>query len=147
MKRLQHAIGRETFMVTYGDGVGNVDLGALLSSTAHGKLATVTAVRPAGALRRPRVRWRHGGEFTEKPQIGEGWINGGFLVFEPEILDYLVEDGSQPGGRISWNGSRAKASSRHIATMASGSAWIRSETCGSSSRCGSGGAPPWKVWR
>ena len=80
-------------MVTYGDGVSDVDLGKLLAfHRAHGRLATVTAVRPPA---------RFGGlvfdgdlvaEFTEKPQIGEGWINGGFFVFEPAVFDYLDGD-------------------------------------------------------
>src|SRR4051812_26852398 len=84
IKRLGPLLGRETFMATYGDGVCNVDLGTLLAfHRRHGKLATITAVRPPA---------RFGGlvfsgdrivEFTEKPQIGEGWINGGFFVLEP----------------------------------------------------------------
>jgi len=92
VKRLEPWLKGETFMVTYGDGVSNIDLRDLLSfHRSHGRLATVTAVRPPA---------RFGGlvfdgdlvtEFTEKPQIGEGWINGGFLVFEPGIFDYLEE--------------------------------------------------------
>jgi glucose-1-phosphate cytidylyltransferase len=80
-------------MVTYGDGVSDVPLDKLLAfHKSHGKLGTVTAVRPPA---------RFGGlvfegdmikEFIEKPQIGEGWINGGFLVFEPGIFDYLTDD-------------------------------------------------------
>ena len=80
-------------MATYGDGVSDVDLGALLRfHREQGRIATVTAVRPPA---------RFGGlvfdgdlvaEFTEKPQIGEGWINGGFLVFEPAFFDYLDDD-------------------------------------------------------
>jgi glucose-1-phosphate cytidylyltransferase len=95
IKRLQPWLGGETFMVTYGDGVSNVDLSALLAfHRAHGRAATVTAVRPPA---------RFGGldfdgdlvtEFIEKPQIGEGWINGGFLVFEPAVFDYLAGDES-----------------------------------------------------
>jgi glucose-1-phosphate cytidylyltransferase len=93
IKRLTELIGKETFMLTYGDGVCNVDLRKLLEfHRAHGKLATVTAVRPPA---------RFGGlvfdgdlvrEFTEKPQIGEGWINGGFFVIEPQVLDYIEGD-------------------------------------------------------
>lgn len=93
LRRLRSWIGNETFMMTYGDGVSNVDLDALVRfHRAHKRIATVTAVRPPA---------RFGGlvfdgdqvvEFTEKPQIGEGWINGGFLVFEPEIFEYLPGD-------------------------------------------------------
>ncbi len=80
-------------MVTYGDGVSDIDLQDLLKfHRSHGRIATVTAVRPPA---------RFGGlvfdgdlvaRFTEKPQIGEGWINGGFLVFEPRVFKYLEGD-------------------------------------------------------
>jgi glucose-1-phosphate cytidylyltransferase len=82
-------------LLTYGDGVSNVDLAALVKfhASKH-RIATVTAVRPPA---------RFGGivfdgdlvsHFTEKPQIGEGWINGGFMVFEPEVFKYLAGDQS-----------------------------------------------------
>ena len=95
VKNLQSWLQNETFMLTYGDGVSNVDLQALLRfHKTHGRLATMTAVRPPA---------RFGGiifendlaiRFTEKPQIGEGWINGGFLVFEPGVFDYIDNDQS-----------------------------------------------------
>lgn len=87
---LRKHIGNSRFMVTYGDGLSNVDIGALLDfHEAHGRIATVTAVRPPArfgslALEGDLVR-----EFAEKPQAGEGWINGGFFVFEPALFDYL----------------------------------------------------------
>jgi len=94
--RLKNLIGRDTCMVTYGDGVGDIDIGALVSfHRSHGKLATITAVRPPsrfGALvldGDEKVR-----EFSEKPQAGEGWINGGFFVFEHAVLEYLDDDDS-----------------------------------------------------
>ena len=93
LKRLQPHLQDGTFMLTYGDGVGDVDLGALLRfHRSCGRMATVTAVRPPA---------RFGGlifdgdlavSFAEKPQIGEGWINGGFFVFEPQVFDYLGGD-------------------------------------------------------
>lgn len=93
LRRLRRWIGDERFMLTYGDGFSDVDLGALLRfHTAQGVTATVTAVRPPA---------RFGGlvfdgdlvsQFTEKPQIGEGWINGGFMVFEPQAFEYLHSD-------------------------------------------------------
>ncbi|HEX8843684.1 MAG TPA: glucose-1-phosphate cytidylyltransferase [Pyrinomonadaceae bacterium] len=95
VKRLEPFLKDGTFMVTYGDGVCDVDLRELLKfHRSHGKIATVTAVRPPA---------RFGGlvfdgdivtDFTEKPQIGEGWINGGFLIFEPELFRYLEGDQS-----------------------------------------------------
>ncbi len=93
LKRLESSLRGGPFMLTYGDGVCDVDLQKLLAfHRANGRIATVTAVRPPA---------RFGGlvfdgdivaSFTEKPQIGEGWINGGFLVFEPEIFRYLDGD-------------------------------------------------------
>lgn len=95
VKRLEPWLNDNTFMVTYGDGVADVDLTALLAfHRASGRIATVTAVRPPA---------RFGGlifdgdlvaNFTEKPQAGEGWINGGFLVCEPTIFRYLEGDAS-----------------------------------------------------
>ena len=94
--RLKPLLQNERFMLTYGDGVADIDLTALLDfHRAHGKAATVTAVRPPA---------RFGGlafdaagrvtAFIEKPQIGEGWINGGFMVLEPAVFDYLKGDES-----------------------------------------------------
>ncbi len=82
-----------TFMVTYGDGLSDVDLGKLLSfHKAHGKIATVTAVRPPARFGGLVFEGDRVAEFTEKPQIGEGWINGGFMCFEPRIFSYLKAD-------------------------------------------------------
>lgn len=92
--RVKHLLQDGTFMLTYGDGVANIDLKALLAfHRSHGKLATVTAVRPParfGGLTFDAAG--KVGEFIEKPQIGEGWINGGFLVCEPGIFEYLKGD-------------------------------------------------------
>ena len=80
--------------MTYGDGVSNVDVKELLKfHQAHGRLATVTAVRPPARFGGLIFDGDMVAEFTEKPQIGEGWINGGYLVFEPEIFQHL--DGDQ----------------------------------------------------
>jgi glucose-1-phosphate cytidylyltransferase len=82
-----------TFMLTYGDGVSNVDLRALLDfHRSHGRLATVTAVRPAARFGELRIADRQVTSFQEKPQAAEGWINGGFFVFEPGVFDYLEDD-------------------------------------------------------
>lgn len=95
IRRLATWIGREPFMATYGDGLGNVDIAALLAfHRGHGRLATITAVRPPArfgslVLDDGRVR-----EFSEKNQADTGWINGGFFVFEPQVFDYLDDDAS-----------------------------------------------------
>lgn len=94
IKRLAGQVGDGTFLLTYGDGLTSVDISDVIDfHRSHGRLATVLAVRPPA---------RFGGmslddgdtvtEFTEKPQLGEGWINGGFFVLQPEILDYIDGD-------------------------------------------------------
>ncbi len=96
INRLKQILGNETFMLTYGDGVSNVDLDALLKfHRSHGKLATLTAVRPPARYGYMKFDGNRIFEFTEKPQIGEGWINGAFYVLEPGIFDYLVDDTTQ----------------------------------------------------
>jgi glucose-1-phosphate cytidylyltransferase len=93
VRRLRPWIGDERFMVTYGDGLGPVDIGALVQfHEAHGKLATVTAVRPPARFGGLAIEGDTVREFSEKPQTGEGWINGGFFVFEPGVFDYLPDD-------------------------------------------------------
>jgi glucose-1-phosphate cytidylyltransferase len=80
-------------MVTYGDGVSNVDVARLLAfHRRHGKLATVTAVRPPARFGGLVLDEDRVAEFVEKPRIGEGWINGGYFVFEPEVFELIAGD-------------------------------------------------------
>jgi len=82
-----------TFMLTYGDGVSNVDLRALVAfHKSHGRLATVTAVRPSARFGELRIDEDRVTNFQEKPQAGEGWINGGFFVLEPGVFDFIDDD-------------------------------------------------------
>jgi glucose-1-phosphate cytidylyltransferase len=93
VKRVGEWLGSETFMLTYGDGVSDVDLQALLRfHRSHGKLATVTAVRPPARFGGLEFDGDLVRAFTEKPQTGEGWINGGFFVFDPAVLDFIGGD-------------------------------------------------------
>jgi len=93
LKRLAPLLQSETFMVTYGDGVSNVNLKDLLKfHRAQSRIATITAVRPPSRFGGVVLDQDKVTEFTEKPQIGEGWINGGFLVFEPSVLPYIRDD-------------------------------------------------------
>jgi glucose-1-phosphate cytidylyltransferase len=95
LKRLETRLGNETFMMTYGDGVADVSVRTLLEfHKSHGKLATVTAVRPPARFGGISFNGDLVAEFIEKPQIGEGWINGGFFVLEPGVLDYIEGDES-----------------------------------------------------
>jgi glucose-1-phosphate cytidylyltransferase len=93
VKRMTQHIGNQTFMMTYGDGLASVDVRKLVEfHRSHGKLATVTAVRPSSRFGGIEVERGRVIEFVEKPQIGEGWINGGFFVLEPQVMDYIEGD-------------------------------------------------------
>jgi glucose-1-phosphate cytidylyltransferase len=100
VKKLEPWLKDSTFMVTYGDGVSNINIQALLDfHRSQGKIATLTAVRPPARFGGIIFDGDLVGQFTEKPQTGEGWINGGFLVLEPEIFQYL--EGDEDGLEIS----------------------------------------------
>ena len=91
--RLQEYLENKPFMLTYGDGVSNIDIDALV--TLHKKnnlMVTLTAVRPPARFGEIVFDGDIISQFNEKPQIGEGWINGGFMVMEPEILEYIPSD-------------------------------------------------------
>jgi glucose-1-phosphate cytidylyltransferase len=93
LKRLQPWLEDGTFMLTYGDGVCNVDFNELLAfHREHGRIATLTAVRPAARFGALNFDGDLVTEFTEKAHTGEGWINGGFMCFERGIFDYLDDD-------------------------------------------------------
>ena len=146
VKRLQSWLEDGTFMVTYGDGVSNLDLDALLTfHRAQGCLATITAVRPPA---------RFGGlvfdgdlvsEFTEKPQIGEGWINGGFMVLEPGIFDYLEGDATSLEAPV----LERLASERQLAAYRHDGFWQCMDTLRDKrllNELWKSGEAPWKVW-
>lgn len=147
IKRLKSWIGDEAFMLTYGDGVADVNIKKLVDfHRSHGKLATVTAVRPPA---------RFGGlvfdqdqilNFTEKPQTGEGWINGGFFILEPQVLDYIDGDHmpleTEPLEKIAAEGNL-------IAYRHEGF-WLPMDTLREKQILESlweSGKAPWKVWK
>ena len=93
IKRLSSWIGGETFMMTYGDGVADINVQDVVSfHHQHGRLATITAVRPPARFGSLEFNGDQVKRFAEKPQAGEGWINGGFFVLEPEVLEYIDGD-------------------------------------------------------
>jgi glucose-1-phosphate cytidylyltransferase len=94
VKRIKKWLGNDqTFMLTYGDGVADVNIKALLEfHQNHGKYATMTAVRPPSRFGEVMLQGNQINSFTEKPQTGEGWINGGYFVLEREILEYIAGD-------------------------------------------------------
>ena len=146
VKRLQPWLGTDTFMLTYGDGVSNIDLSRLLDfHRAHKRIATVTAVRPPS---------RFGGlifsgdlvtEFTEKPQIGEGWINGGFMVFEPAVFDYLKDDDSS----LEADALERLAADKQLVAFRHEKFWQCMDTMREVrllENLWRSSSPPWKVW-
>jgi glucose-1-phosphate cytidylyltransferase len=93
VKRMKSFIGDEPFLLTYGDGLSNVDLQALVEfHKAHGKMVTVTAVHPGARFGELDLNGCSVTSFKEKPQMGNGWINGGFFVVEPRFLDLIAGD-------------------------------------------------------
>lgn len=93
LKRVQKYISDDIFMTTYGDGVADIDIQKLLEfHHSHGKLATVTAVRPSSRFGELTIEGNCVKSFKEKPQVHSGWINGGFFVFKKEIFEIISGD-------------------------------------------------------
>ncbi len=133
-------------MLTYGDGVANVDIGALVAfHRTHGRLATVTAVRPPSRFGGLRLDGDRVAEFEEKPQIGEGWINGGFFVLSPEVLELI------PDEQTLWESGpleRLAATGQLMAYRHDGF-WQPMDTMRDVAyleRLWAAGDAPWKVW-
>ena len=95
LKRLKKYVGNSTFMMTYGDGISNVNLGKLLKfHKKNKKISTLTAVRPPARFGALKLKGNNVNYFKEKSKLDEGWINGGFFVMEPEFLKYIKNDGT-----------------------------------------------------
>jgi glucose-1-phosphate cytidylyltransferase len=95
IKRIQKYVGNETFLLTYGDGVADVNISELLKfHKSHGKMVTITSVRPPARFGELLVNGITVESFKEKPQVENGLINGGFFVCEPGVFNYLTEDES-----------------------------------------------------
>lgn len=93
VKRMQSYIGNETFMLTYGDGVADIDIDALLKfHKRHGKMVTVSAVHPGARFGELEIQKQQVISFKEKPQLTKGWINGGYFICEPEFFDFIIGD-------------------------------------------------------
>jgi glucose-1-phosphate cytidylyltransferase len=144
--RIRNYLDNQTFMLTYGDGVADVDLQALLAfHKSHGKVATVTAVHPPSRFGGMAIDNGLVTDFIEKPQLGEGWINGGFFVLEPGVFDYISGDEMpferQPLERLARDGQ--------LAAYKHGSFWQCMDTLRDvmllNELWDSGGCP-WKVW-
>ena len=93
VKRMKPYIGNEPCLLTYGDGVSDVDLDQLITfHKSHGKMVTVTAVRPGARFGELEMKEEQVTSFQEKPQTGQGWINGGYFVIEPEFFELIDKD-------------------------------------------------------
>jgi glucose-1-phosphate cytidylyltransferase len=93
VKRMQKFIGNETFLLTYGDGVSNINVAALVDfHKSHGKMVTVSAVHPSARFGELELNGNLVTSFKEKPQTTQGWINGGYFVIEPEFFDLINND-------------------------------------------------------
>ena len=147
IKRLADRLVDDTFFATYGDGVSNVDLDRLLHfHRSHGLAATVTAVRPPARFGSLAFEGDLVREFTEKPQIGEGWINGGFFVLEPRVLDYIDGDHSS----LELDALERLARERQLAAFRHEGFWQCMDTLRDKrllERLWQAGEPPWKLWR
>ena len=134
------------FMVTYGDGIANVDISRLVSfHRQHGKLATVTAVRPSS--RYGELSFRDGlvQVFEEKPQVNEGWINGGFMIFNKRALDFISGDVSLEHDLLP-----RLTKIQELAVYQHSGFWQCMDTyreMAALNELWDAGAPPWAVWK
>lgn len=144
--RLRRWLDNETFMLTYGDGVCNIDVNALLDfHRSHGKLATVTAVRPPARFGGLVLEGDSVEKFTEKPVAGEGWINGGFFVFEPGIFDYLEDS----AWSLEADALERVAADDQLAAYRHGDFWQCMDTLRDKhtlENLWQSGKAPWKTW-
>ena len=147
IKRLQPWIGNERFLLTWGDGVSNVNIPELIRfHESHGKLATVTAVRPPARFGCMEFDGKFVTAFSEKPQTSEGWINGAFFVLEPEVFDYIEGDDT-PFERAPMEGL---ARDRQLVAYQHDSFWQCMDTLRDKlllERMWDSGKAPWKTWR
>jgi glucose-1-phosphate cytidylyltransferase len=146
LKRLRPWVGDGPFMMTYGDGLADLDLHALVDfHRSHRKLATVTAVRPPARFGGIELDGDRVATFSEKSQLGEGWINGGFFVLEPRVLDYIEGDHTQwerdPLERLAADGE--------LMAYRHDSFWLPMDTLRDKRQLESlwsSGRAPWKIW-
>ncbi|MGK2226391.1 glucose-1-phosphate cytidylyltransferase [Devosia sp. J2-20] len=145
--RAKDFIGNEPFMLTYGDGVSNINLNELLSfHQAHGKTATMSAVQPDGRFGTFEDEDGLVTKFVEKPRGDEAWINGGFFVFEPQIFDHISE-----GDRsvLEDGALQSLANSRELVIRKHHGYWKCMDTLKDKlvlDELWNNGSPPWKLW-
>ena len=143
--RLRDDLHKDTFMLTYGDGVSDVDITKLLNyHHSHGRIATVTAVRPPARFGGLKLSDNLVTTFSEKPSAGEGWINGGFLIFEPQIFNYLSGDDC-----VLETALERLATEEHLMAYKHSGFWQCMDTIREKNRLQElwdQGNPPWRTW-
>lgn len=146
IKRLAPYLGDDTFMLTWGDGVSNVNLKDLLAfHRSHGKMATMTAVRPMARYGHIEFEGNRVTQFNEKPQTSEGWINGAFFVLEPSVFDYI------DGDNVMWEHAPLErlAADGQLMAYKHESFWQCMDTLREKhmlEQMWQSGNPPWKIW-
>jgi glucose-1-phosphate cytidylyltransferase len=145
--RVRDYVDADTFMFTYGDGIGRVDIAALLEfHRSHDRIGTITGVRPTSRYGEMRVEDGMVTEFNEKPTTPEGFVSGGFFVFQREVFDYLTEEPSlifehAPLGNLARDGQ--------LAVYRHEDFWMGMDTYrefAELNRLWAAGEAPWKVW-
>jgi glucose-1-phosphate cytidylyltransferase len=147
LRRLKNWITDEHFLATYGDGVANIDVQKLVAfHRRHGRLATVTAVRPPARFGSLRITDDRVVEFSEKEQGREGWINGGFFVFHRSVLDRVASDASS----LEYDVLRDLAEQEQLAAYCHDGFWHPMDTLRDRNHLDeqwATGAAPWKLWQ
>ncbi|MFH1283591.1 MAG: glucose-1-phosphate cytidylyltransferase [bacterium] len=139
--------GDQTFMLTYGDGVGDIDINKLIAyHKSRGKIATITAVKPTARFGEIQFKGEEVVSFKEKPNISLGWINGGFFVFEKKIFDYISGDEIMLEGEPLEN----LAKDGELTAYKHDGFWKCMDTLRDKKeleRLWTSGSSPWKVWK
>lgn len=147
IKRVKPYLDNDTFLLTYGDGIADMDIRALIDfHKKHGRLATITAVQPPGRFGALRINVKDSVlSFEEKPAEESGYINGGFFALEPAIFDYIKDDST------SWESEPLEelASNDQLMAYRHPGFWQPMDTMRDKDRLEKlwqSGKPPWKVW-
>lgn len=147
IKRIQKYLNNEPFLLTYGDGVSDIDINELIQfHKSHGKAATITAVQPTGRFGAIDISDRNMvNSFYEKPAGDGGWVNGGFFVLEPEIFDYIA------GDEITWEREPLESLAREnkLAAYKHNGFWKPMDTLRDKRELEAlwnSGNAPWKLW-
>jgi len=146
LKRVRDFIGNESFCFTYGDGVADIDISKLISfHRNHGKLATITAIQPPGRYGALNIRDNQVDSFQEKPAGDGAWINGGFFVMEPEVIDAIE------GDQTSWESGPIEKLAQEGQLMAyqHNGFWQAMDTLRDKNHLEElwQTRPPWKAWK